>query len=78
MFTQKDLVQCQNLLRLLNKMKVELDAQEIMAAADVIKWTTIVLQKIEQDLKPKEAVLPEIAPQIESKPKKTSKKAQQS
>ena len=87
MFDKKDQIHQQNLQRLLIKAKMELEGQEILAAADVLRWVVFLGQKIEEDLKRQEIqaqvaageekiVVPEASPVTQSlpdKPKKASK-----
>lgn len=51
MFTQKDLNNAKNLQRLLKKVKVELEGEEILAAAEMMVWTAHLVSKIEENLK---------------------------
>lgn len=50
MFTQKDSVHVKNLQRLLAKAKIELEGQEILAAADVLLWVGQLNNRIDQEL----------------------------
>lgn len=76
MFTKKDLAQYKNLQRLLGKSKfLELDPQEILAAADVFRWLANLEPQIISDIQTQEAMLKlaEVNPPI-SEPVLGSKK----
>jgi hypothetical protein len=91
MFDKKDQIHAQNLVRLLNKAKMELEGQEILAAGDVLRWVGMLNQRIVHDLqqqetqaellKGKETVKnPENAEIVQSLPdraKKTNKNAKE-
>lgn len=54
--TEKDLISCKNLIRLLNeKAKYELDTKEVVEMYAAFVWLDGLKTKIEDDLKPKPA-----------------------
>lgn len=67
MFDKKDLVHVKNLQRLLSKAKMELEGQEILAAADVLQWVGRLGQKIDADVQTQEAQA-KLAQGIEKQP----------
>lgn len=54
MFTPKDAVHIKNLQRLLNKAKIELEGQEILAAADVLLWVGQLSNRIAESIQHQE------------------------
>ena len=85
MFDKRDQTHVTNLIKLLNKAKMELEGQEILAAGDVLRWVGMLSQKIQEDIKHqeeqakflagKEAILPTmpgpaLEPEKSKKPRK--------
>lgn len=55
---KSDKVHCDNLIRLLKRAKIELEgAQEILGAAEVLKWMGGLSNRIESDLKEQEEAI---------------------
>lgn len=85
MFEKKDLIHVQNLAKLLNKSKMELEGQEILAAGEVFRWVGMLAQKIQEYLQHQETqtkllegkekiIAPESANLSQSLPKESKKK----
>jgi hypothetical protein len=61
--TESDKIACDNLIKLLRKVKVELEGMEILATAQVYDWVGKISKDISEDLKP--AIVPVSTPETE-------------
>jgi hypothetical protein len=54
-FQKSDKTQCDNLIRLLKRAKIELEgAEEILGTAEILKWVSSLAGRIDKDLKDQE------------------------
>lgn len=52
LITRVDKTNCDNLIRLLKRAKIELDgAEEILGAADVLRWTAALSARFDREIK---------------------------
>ena len=88
MFTKQDLNYYKNLQRFLSKAKAELQGDEILAAADVLRWVGLLESRISDDIQKQEMMVKmaqgtekiqsseKITDSDQSKSKRTSKKSE--
>lgn len=73
--TERDKLCAKTLLEVLTKAKYDLTGPEVIGVFKIMQWSTELLNRIENDLKPQQTLqqLPDTAIQLQELPKKTKK-----